>query len=559
IHSADPELVVRASSDRFKHTDFAGVPFLEKLVYQGPAKVEFIWQSNNENRKFENHVDLQRVAYSYGDYFSKPAGAANRIVVKGRVLPQGGLALDDVIFELEGNRVTGHAKVDNPEDPTFAAHLESKDFETLKAAPFIHALASNRGGRMEFILDGTGRVRDLENGKLRGTAFLRQLEFKPEGFVHPFTLDAEVKWSEDLYDIREGALSSDRTHVDFSGRYKNGLKPHLDLVLTGKELNLEHLLPEESGTGQGKGASRWRTTRLFAQGSGSFDLRLDRFDYGVWSLPQVVGKVAFKDRVLQFEQLDVGKEKVNQVRAQGSVTFAPSQPAVFEGLFLAYNVQAEGFFGHFGNLFEKSLSGRLNWLKARVNSRGDSLQEVLDNLEGNLSVDLSDGFIQTARLREGARRLFEFPGEDAPVSLDEPAHSYIDIFGDFEVKSGVAHTENFLYEDKNKRLSLVGDFDLNRYAMDTVVGVAPLRELDRVLTKIPLVGKIITAGDEQSLFKNYYRVRGPFKDPDVSPVPFTSLGKKVIGIFQGILQAPTELFPPPAISRNRPSLPAPRP
>ncbi|GIT64755.1 MAG: hypothetical protein Ct9H300mP23_03820 [Nitrospinota bacterium] len=44
--------------------------------------------------------------------------------------------------------------------------------------------------------------------------------------------------------------------------------------------------------------------------------------------------------------------------------------------------------------------------------------------------------------------------------------------------------------------------------MDTVVGVAPLAKLDRFLTKIPLVGKILTAGDEKSLFKNYYTKKG---------------------------------------------------
>jgi len=80
--------------------------------------------------------------------------------------------------------------------------------------------------------------------------------------------------------------------------------------------------------------------------------------------------------------------------------------------------------------------------------------------------------------------------------------------------------------------------------MDTVVGIAPLAGLDRFLTQIPVVGTIITGGDEKSILKTYYTVKGDFNDPDITVTPFTSLGKRVIGIFQAILQAPQELLAP---------------
>jgi hypothetical protein len=84
-----------------------------------------------------------------------------------------------------------------------------------------------------------------------------------------------------------------------------------------------------------------------------------------------------------------------------------------------------------------------------------------------------------------------------------------------------------------------------------------MAQLDRFLAKIPLVGKIITGGDEKSLVKTYYVVKGGFNDPDVSAIPFTSLGKKVVGIFQGILQTPQDILSP--ISDNLPSSPSPTP
>jgi hypothetical protein len=69
--------------------------------------------------------------------------------------------------------------------------------------------------------------------------------------------------------------------------------------------------------------------------------------------------------------------------------------------------------------------------------------------------------------------------------------------------------------------------------------------LDKILTKIPVVGRIITGGDEGSFIKTYYSVDGEFSEPKVTAIPFTALGKKVIGTLQGILQTPQEIFTRP--------------
>jgi hypothetical protein len=71
-------------------------------------------------------------------------------------------------------------------------------------------------------------------------------------------------------------------------------------------------------------------------------------------------------------------------------------------------------------------------------------------------------------------------------------------------------------------------------------------QLDKFLTQIPLVGKVLTGGDDASLVITYHSVKGPFDDPIISLVPFETLGKKVMGIFQGILQTSEEILTLPA-------------
>ena len=158
--------------------------------------------------------------------------------------------------------------------------------------------------------------------------------------------------------------------------------------------------------------------------------------------------------------------------------------------------------------------------------------------------------IDKKKLKTGTFDLFDLkmPVEDkSKKEVDKGPTNYVDIFGDFIHIGGIAETENFVYETDQRKSFIVGKFDLNKREMDTVVGVAPMPGLDKFLTQIPLVGKILTAGDEGSLIKTYYKVSGPFDDPEVTAVPLTSLGKKIIGLFQGILQTSEEILTLPAM------------
>ena len=123
----------------------------------------------------------------------------------------------------------------------------------------------------------------------------------------------------------------------------------------------------------------------------------------------------------------------------------------------------------------------------------------------------------------------------------EPSE-YDSISGDFVYAGGVAETKNFLYETNQRKSVISGKFDLNKLEMDAVVGVAHLPVLDKILSQIPVVGSILTAGDEGSLIKTYYDVDGPFDNPQVTAIPFTSLSKKFLGLFQGILQTSEEIL-----------------
>jgi len=84
---------------------------------------------------------------------------------------------------------------------------------------------------------------------------------------------------------------------------------------------------------------------------------------------------------------------------------------------------------------------------------------------------------------------------------------------------------------------------MSKYTVDAKLGLHPFVTVDKIITRIPLVGWII-GGKEKSTISMYYEIKGPLNNPDVSAVPVKSLGTGILGIFQRILEAPVEAVKP---------------
>jgi len=311
----------------------------------------------------------------------------------------------------------------------------------------------------------------------------------------------------------------------------------------GPGLDLNQLVSEEGKPS--KGFLHWLgETRVFSKGSGEIEIKLNRFSQKLWTLPKVVGKFTFKDRVLRTNNLTLGQTKIDKVMFMGKLSLADIKNPSFETVLVSRGILVDKLFGMFGGIFKGSLTGNAIWFKARLQGRGGDLKQITQSLKGRLSFDFKNGRIHTGKLLNGAVKLFGIPIDPKTVAerTRQPATGYMQIFGDFSILDGVARTENFLYEEEEKRLSLVGAFDLNTSRMETVVGYAPFRSMDRIIKKIPILGPIVTGGKEGSLITTYYQVDGPFSDPKVESVPFKSISEKVLGTLEGIIIAPSELF-----------------
>ena len=538
-----------ATSADLTQDDLKGIPYLQDLKFSGPLSSVITLTGDQNSFKFKNKLNLTRTSYKFQDEVYKKENIPNLMEMGGAYSPKEGIVVDHLKFVLDDSTVTGKAKIKSLVDPEYSIKLSASGLRTNTMASVVAVLKNNRAGKIDFDISGRGNLNNVEDSWVEGSAVLKNLVFKLEDRVSPITFSADVRFSGNTYDVRSGQLASGHSKLAFSGVCKNGEHPELVLKLTGKTLIVDELIPPDTDDNGVEMNFRdlLEKLRLISKGTSKVSVDLEQLSYKWMTLSDVSGKFFLKDREIIFDGFQVGSK--NPIKGSGKFSVKDPEAIRFETQLEANDIEAGELLAMFGDHFKEGLTGRVKKLDLSVKSRGRNLSENIRTLSGKVSIRLDKGTINKGKLKAGAFSLF---GLQVPVAdknnaeVDEGPSNYVGISGDFTHVGGIAETENFIYETDQRRTSIVGKFDLNKREMDTVVGVAPMPGLDKFLTKIPVVGKILTAGDEGSLIKTYYTVKGPFDDPEVSATPFTSLGKKVMGLFQGILQTPGEILTLPA-------------
>jgi uncharacterized protein YhdP len=119
---------------------------------------------------------------------------------------------------------------------------------------------------------------------------------------------------------------------------------------------------------------------------------------------------------------------------------------------------------------------------------------------------------------------------------------YSRISGEIGIARGIARTNNFLVDSDAMRITMIGEADIAREALDLTVGLCPLGTVDAIVSKVPVVGRIL-AGEDDAVIAYYVEVKGDFSNPKVRHIPLKSIEKGLIGLIRRILETPLHIIP----------------
>jgi len=191
---------------------------------------------------------------------------------------------------------------------------------------------------------------------------------------------------------------------------------------------------------------------------------------------------------------------------------------------------------------KQEVTGLLS-LQGELSARGESAAEFEKSAQGGVKLRIERGSIRKFSTLSkifsilNVSQLFKFQLPDM-VSGGMP---YNRITGDFALKEGIASTQNLFLDSNAMNISAVGKLDMVRNELDLNIGVQPLQTVDKVVSRIPIVGWILT-GKDRSLITTYFEAKGRIEDPQVTAVPVKSLAKGVFNIFKRVFELPARLI-----------------
>lgn len=161
---------------------------------------------------------------------------------------------------------------------------------------------------------------------------------------------------------------------------------------------------------------------------------------------------------------------------------------------------------------------------------------------GGLHLQVSDG---TLRKFHGLARVFSLLNISQIFSgklpdMDKEGMPFSLMEGSVKIADGQIFTEDLKITSEAMNLSLIGSQGLIDDKLDFILGVMPLRTVDKVITKIPIAGWIL-AGKEKALVTAHFKLEGTKSEPKVTPIPIDSVSKTVFGIFKRTLGLPGKL------------------
>ena len=88
-----------------------------------------------------------------------------------------------------------------------------------------------------------------------------------------------------------------------------------------------------------------------------------------------------------------------------------------------------------------------------------------------------------------------------------------------------------------------GEIDLIKEEVDMTVLLAPMRTVDTVLNRIPLLGKVLT-GKSGTFVSFPFRVKGSLSHPKITSLEPSAVGSGLLGVMKRMLQLPVQIIKP---------------
>jgi hypothetical protein len=156
------------------------------------------------------------------------------------------------------------------------------------------------------------------------------------------------------------------------------------------------------------------------------------------------------------------------------------------------------------------LTGRVHIDKVELRGEGENSQKMKESLNGSLRFEIEKGMIERWKTLS---RIFSILNVSQLFmgrlpDLKTKGLPYHNMMATFQIKDGIASTEDFLVDSDAMKIILRGKVDLGKNFIDAKIGVHPLVTIDKILGNVPIAGYILTGKDKG--FISFWGLESPW-------------------------------------------------
>lgn len=135
-----------------------------------------------------------------------------------------------------------------------------------------------------------------------------------------------------------------------------------------------------------------------------------------------------------------------------------------------------------------------------------------------------------------------FTADDMP-QVDGKGFSYSQMVFEADIEKNILKIKKAVIRGEGLNLFARGTMNLKNHEADFTVLIAPFKTLDKIVTKIPLVGRVI-GGENATIVTIPVGVKGPITNPSVIPLSPDAIGEGIVNLVKDTLLLPFRILSP---------------
>ena len=569
---------------------------IEGLTVVGPLPFQLQAVGTRQTLRANLQADLTGIGVHFRDAASKPSSLPGHLEIQAEFTPEQ-IRLQQGILQMGPVEVVAVGQLSARERHPFILDLTLKNLDLQACRPYLPRLEQLKArGMIDLGYRLTGAAGSLDH--FEGVARLNNVGVHLTPVIADInSARGEILLYPDHAESRNLTLKLGGSPLDIRARVASFKNPSVDILVKGESVRSDdvifhndrsylrqvdgHLIIDRRGIffdpvkvkldGGTEATVRGAVTNFSAP-----EVVLDiEADYGnideviaLWNRPEDAPpppKQNNEHETRMFIAVNSRKGQLGNLRfqnAQGSITLRHGVLTILPLRFHVDTGTCQGHVavdltkgsppllkmsGHLENFDASAIYHELLQRKGLITGtlRGDF---YLEGLAGKRFLDTSHGGVSFT-VDQGVLRKFQFLSKVFSIfnvsqiltlqlpDMDKTGMPFTTLKATATLDQGVLSTSDLFIESTSMNLSLIGDLNLKQDTVDMVLGVKPLRAVDQVVTNIPIAGWLL-AGEEKALITALFDIKGKSSDPEVTPVPITSVSEKVLGIFKRVLGLP---------------------